>query len=145
MRIARLKADSALAEILNERIKVVDANNVERGVKAYRQSKLPNERLEEDYIVVSQNGPIRATTYPAGLFTGNLAIWIYSKTGNKGVVRTERMERIAEQIEDALQAHKSDTDYVFSLDLGNLIVGPTAIVGTGYATLVINAEWRSKQ
>ncbi len=142
MTLAELTPDTALAALLDGKVEVQTSATEKHTIRAYEQAKMPNKGLADEFITIQTNGVITSRTKPFGLYVGNLALTIYSKSNTDGTAKTNRLRQMVAQCEQIVNGKVSD-GFFFELDAPNVITPPTVNLTTGYATTILNVAWRT--
>ena len=133
--------DKALKSILEGKVTVVAGHYEEYTIKVYAHGEMPTDKLPDEFIRIERNGSIKTRTNPIGYLYGNLAVTVYVKAQNNGVVKNNRIDSILEQLQGIDGAVSED--FHFSLSPDN-IKAPTYIdPSSNYSLTVINVEWHT--
>lgn len=139
--IADIQPDAELKQCLEGKITIQTSATDTTTLPVYRQGERPNTGLANEFIDININGVVRAMVHPLGLFRGNLAVSVYCKTQNNGVVKRNRVNAIVSQLEEYLKYRKIGK-YFFELNPQNIITPTTINVTSGYSVTVLNVEWQ---
>lgn len=139
--IADIQPDAELKRCLEGNITIQTSAADMATLPIYQQGERPNTGLADEFIDININGVIRSRTQPLGLFYGNLAVSIYCRTQNNGVVKRNRVSSIISQLEKYLK-YRCHGRYFFELNPLNIITPTTINVTAGYSVTVLNVEWR---
>nr|WP_304651413.1 hypothetical protein [Bacteroides acidifaciens] len=144
MTLSDLTPDTALAALLDGKVEVQISATNSRKLRAYAQAEQPQTGLADEFISVLYNGTVRSLTRPLGLFRGNLALTIYCKSNSDGTAKKKRIASMVTQCVELVNEQTAD-GYYFELDPANVITPITVNLTNGYATTVLNVEWRTVQ
>ena len=140
--IAEIRPDSELKKCLEGNITIQISEEADYAtIPVYQHGERPNTGLADEFIDISINGVIRSKTKPLGLFYGNLAVSVYCKTQNNGVVKEYRVSEVVSKLEEYLKYRKYGK-FFFELNPQNLITPTTINVSSGYSVTVLNVQWR---
>ena len=133
--------DKALKGILEGKVTVVAGHYEDRIISVYAHGEMPTDKLPDEFIRIERNGSIKTRTNPIGYLYGNLAVTLYVKAQNNGVVKNNRIDSILEQLQD-IDGVVSE-GFHFRLSPDN-IIAPTYIdPSSNYSLTVINVEWHT--
>ncbi len=139
--IADIRPDAELKQCLEGKITIQTSAADYATLPVYKQGERPNTGLANEFIDININGVVRSKLQPLGLFYGNLAVSVYCKTQNNGVVKQNRVNAIVSQLEEYLKYRKYGK-YFFELNPQNIITPTTINVTSGYSVTVLNVEWQ---
>jgi len=142
MTLAELTPDTALAALLDGKVEVQTSKTEKHIIYAYEQARMPNKGLGDEFITVQTNGVITSLTKPFGLYEGNLALTIYSRSYEDGTANINHLRQMTAQCERIVNG-ASSRGFFFELDATNVITPPTVNLTTGYATTVLNVAWHT--
>ena len=133
--------DKALKGILEGKVTVVAGHYEDRIISVYAHGEMPTDKLPDEFIRIERNGSIKTRTNPIGYLYGNLAVTLYVKAQNNGVVKNNRVDSILEQLQGIDGAVSEGFDFRLSTDN---IIAPTYIdPSSNYSLTVINVEWHT--
>ena len=133
--------DKALKGILEGKVTVVAGHYEDRIISVYAHGEMPTDKLPDEFIRIERNGSIKTRTNPIGYLYGNLAVTVYVKAQNNGVVKNNRIDSILEQLQGIDGAVSEDFHFRLSPDN---IIAPTYIdPSSNYSLTVINVEWHT--
>ena len=133
--------DKALKGILEGKVTVVAGHYEDRIISVYAHGEMPTDKLPDEFIRIERNGSIKTRTNPIGYLYGNLAVTLYVKAQNNGVVKNNRIDSILEQLQGIDGAVSEDFHFRLSPDN---IIAPTYIdPSSNYSLTVINIEWHT--
>ena len=133
--------DKALKGILEGKVTVVAGHYEDRIISVYAHGEMPTDKLPAEFIRIERNGSIKTRTNPIGYLYGNLAVTVYVKAQNNGVVKNNRIDSILEQLQDIDGAVSEGFHFRLSPDN---IIAPTYIdPSSNYSLTVINIEWHT--
>ena len=133
--------DKALKGILEGKVTVVAGHYEDRIISVYAHGEMPTDKLPDEFIRIERNGSIKTRTNPIGYLYGNLAVTVYVKAQNNGVVKNNRIDSILEQLQGIDGAVSEGFDFRLSTDN---IIAPTYIdPSSNYSLTVINVEWHT--
>ena len=133
--------DKALKGILEGKVTVVAGHYEDRIISVYAHGEMPTDKLPDEFIRIERNGSIKTRTNPIGYLYGNLAVTLYVKAQNNGVVKNNRIDSILEQLQGIDGAVSEDFHFRLSPDN---IIAPTYIdPSSNYSLTVINVEWHT--
>ena len=133
--------DKALKGILEGKVTVVAGHYEDRIISVYAHGEMPTDKLPDEFIRIERNGSIKTRTNPIGYLYGNLAVTVYVKAQNNGVVKNNRIDSILEQIQGIDGAVSEGFHFRLSPDN---IIAPTYIdPSSNYSLTVINIEWHT--
>lgn len=141
MNLADLTPDIAMKSLLSGKVQSQSAKGITI-LDVYAQNERPNADLDNEFIEIYLNGNIRSFTTPPDLFLGNLALAIYVKTNSDGTMNNVRLSSILRQVE-TLVSNKAANGFFFTFEPSNVITPPNTDLSTGYATTVLNVNWRN--
>ena len=133
--------DKALKGILEGKVTVVAGHYEEYTIKVYAHGEMPTDKLPDEFIRIEHNGSIKTRTNPIGYLYGNLAVTLYVKAQNNGVVKNNRIDSILEQLQDIDGAVSQG--FHFRLSPDNIIAPPYIDQSRNYSLTVINIEWHT--
>jgi hypothetical protein len=139
--ISDIEADKALQSLLADFV-----FNVEnKPMQVYASGEQPNIGLDDEFMIVDNNGNIRSLTKPMGFFTGNVAITVYCKVLSNNVVRRNAIKWITSQISDAVNGRSVEYENIrYFFELSTTPITPTTVnTTTGYAMTVLNVAWHN--
>lgn len=142
MNLSDLTPDIALAALLDGKVAVQTSATASRTVKVYAQAEQPQTGLADEFISIFYNGTVRSITKPIGIFRGNIALTLYCKSNSDGTAKKKRIASMVERCVELVNS-KTSQDFFFSLDPTNVITPTTVNLTNGYATTVLNVEWRT--
>ena len=133
--------DKALKGILEGKVTVVAGHYEDRIISVYAHGEMPTDKLPDEFIRIERNGSIKTRTNPIGYLYGNLAVTLYVKAQNNGVVKNNRIDSILEQLQGIDGAVSEGFHFRLSPDN---IIAPTYIdPSSNYSLTVINVEWHT--
>ena len=133
--------DKALKGILEGKVTVVAGHYEDRIISVYAHGEMPTDKLPDEFIRIERNGSIKTRTNPIGYLYGNLAVTLYVKAQNNGVVKNNRIDSILEQLQGIDGAVSEGFHFRLSPDN---IIAPTYIdPSSNYSLTVINIEWHT--
>ena len=133
--------DKALKVILEGNVTVVAGHYEDRIISVYAHGEMPTDKLPDEFIRIERNGSIKTRTNPIGYLYGNLAVTLYVKAQNNGVVKNNRIDSILEQLQGIDGAVSEGFHFRLSPDN---IIAPTYIdPSSNYSLTVINVEWHT--
>lgn len=133
--------DKALKGILEGKVTVVAGHYEDRIISVYAHGEMPTDKLPDEFIRIERNGSIKTRTNPIGYLYGNLAVTVYVKAQNNGVVKNNRIDSILEQLQGIDGAVSEGFHFRLSPDN---IIAPTYIdPSSNYSLTVINIEWHT--
>ena len=133
--------DKALKVILEGKVTVVAGHYEDRIISVYAHGEMPTDKLPDEFIRIERNGSIKTRTNPIGYLYGNLAVTLYVKAQNNGVVKNNRIDSILEQLQGIDGAVSEGFHFRLSPDN---IIAPTYIdPSSNYSLTVINVEWHT--
>lgn len=135
MSVSDIRADEALKSLLDGKVTI--GENV---LTVYGHCDMPNKGVGSDFIQILYNGNVSALTYPTGVFSGNLALEMYSRANSDNTAKKKRMRIALSQIESLING-KCSEGYFFRLST-NPITPITINENTGYGIAILNVEWR---
>lgn len=144
IKVADIRPDAELKKCLEGKISIQTSEWNITSIPVYQQGERPDTGLADEFIDINVNGTVRAMLHPLGLYRGNLAVSVYCKTQNNGVVKQSRVTSIISQMEEYLE-YKRYGRYFFKLNADNIITPTTINVTSGYSVTVLNVEWRMNE
>ena len=133
--------DKALKGILEGKVTVVAGHYEDRIISVYAHGEMPTDKLPDEFIRIERNGSIKTRTNPIGYLYGNLAVTVYVKAQGNGVVKSNRIDSILEQLQGIDGAVSEGFHFRLSPDN---IIAPTYIdPSSNYSLTVINIEWHT--
>ena len=133
--------DKALKGILEGKIIISTGHYEDRTINVYAHGEMPTDKLPDEFIRIERNGSIKTRTNPIGYLYGNLAVTVYVKAQNNGVVKNNRIDSILEQLQGIDGAVSEGFHFRLSPDN---IIAPTYIdPSSNYSLTVINVEWHT--
>ena len=142
MRIEDLNPDEVLASLLDGNVMVDISPAESRAIACYADCRAPNMDLDDEFLSVIDNGPVRSRTQAPGLFKGNLALTVFCRLLDDGTAKKRRIRQITGRCARICQGVCKD-GFVFRLDPSQMITPTTPNPVTGYSATVVNVEWRT--
>lgn len=148
--ISDIQADKALQSLLKDNIYVATSATAGYNAAVYANYERPNTGLANVFVSCYYNGNVTSRTKPLGLFTGNLALSIFYKAHSDNTLGDSSKDAIAKLVAQVEKlVHCKSCDYKslhYYFELTPTPITPTTVsTTTGYATTVLNVEWRTNQ
>ena len=109
-------------------------------IAVYADWARPTNKLPDDFLVVYVNGDIEGVGMDTPYATGYLMVSLYSKMNDDGSVKTNRIRKILEQFDTAIEK-KLTTNYHFEYDAYRFITPTTPNQSSGYSVTTLNLRW----
>lgn len=155
MNLSELTPDTALAALLDGKVKVRISATKKYPIHAYEQAKQPQtpENKEQvavtgkqesanEFINLQWNGSARSRSERLGVFQGVIALTIYCRLQPNGTAKKERISSIVGQIQSLVHRKRSQ-GFFFSFNPMNVLMPTTPNLQNGYSTTAINVDWHT--
>lgn len=136
------KPDTALATILDSRIRVQTSATQSHTIRAYDDEGRANRGVGDEWVDVEWNGAARSLTEDPGPWRGSLAVAVWVKAQPDGRAKNKIVAQIIQQLLRMIHRRVAG-GYVFTMDASEMITPTTVNVTTGYSVTALNVRYRS--
>ena len=141
MNPSHIHPDEELCEVLDGAIFVGSGTDAVP-VKVYADWARPTNKLPDDFLVVFINGDIGGISMDTPFASGYLMVSLYSKMNDDGSVKANRIKKILEQFDAAIEK-KITPNYYFEYDAYRFITPTTPNQSSGYSVTTLNLRWHT--
>ncbi|MBD5306099.1 MAG: hypothetical protein HDS14_00500 [Bacteroides sp.] len=136
-----LPPDEALAQVIDNRVKLETAENFFKPVRCYSDGRRPNTGLDDEFIEVLENGGVRARLSNLGAMKGSLLLVVTCKSHPDGTVKKNLIKQMIRQCIN-ISSRRVHSGYIFRVKPDSVVMPTTTNPDTGYSTKAVNVEWR---
>lgn len=137
-----IQPERALRDFLSGKVVVGKSDGGTEPVTVYCDRDKPTNGLPADFISVLLNGPAMGIGRKVNYASGYIMLMLYCKMNDNGSAKSNRIEKILEQFDTLIDGAKCG-DYIFRLEMGNLIMPTTLDQDTGYSRTILNVGWHT--
>lgn len=142
MHPSSIQPDVELRDFLQGQIEVGLPGGGTASVVVYGDWERPTNEAPDDFIVIFLNGDVGGVGMDTPYAEGYLMVSLYSKLNDDGSVKKQRIRKILEQFDDAVERKATD-HYFFHYDSDRFITPTTPNITSGYSVTTLNMRWNT--